>query len=137
MLYKDVPVTIPKKKLTVLFDSIFDDILGKKSVGTVNLVFTDDAKMKSLNKQFRQKNKTTDVLSFRIDNTESEDDVFGEIYISVKVATKQAAGYDAPLSEELMRLACHGLLHILGYDHIKIKDAVKMKAAEDYYLNQV
>lgn len=130
-LYKNIATSIPLKKIKQLFGEIYE----AKQPGTVNLIFTDDKHMKQLNRQFRNIDKTTDVLSFNIEMNPAEDrEVFGEIYISVKVATKQAKEYGATLKEEYLRLICHGFLHLLGYDHMKKKDAAVMQKAENHYL---
>lgn len=133
-IYKEVATSVPLKKVKQLFAEIY----GTKKSGTVNIVFTNDKQMKQLNAQFRKKDKTTDVLSFNIETDPvAEEQVFGEIYISVAVATKQAKEYETTLKEEYLRLICHGFLHLLGYDHIKKSDAVKMQSAEQHYLGML
>ncbi len=136
-LYKQVEVRLPRARLLRLFDTVYRRESPASRHGHVNLVFTTDARLRQLNRQYRGKDKPTDVLSFNIDEPKSAESVFGEIYISVPIARKQAAGYGAPLSEELLRLACHGFLHLLGYDHHKSADERVMKNREDRYLKQV
>jgi rRNA maturation RNase YbeY len=58
----------------------------------------------------------------------------GEIYISLEQARRQAREYKVTLKEELLRLATHGTLHLLGYDHKKKNQAKIMKAKEEKYL---
>ncbi len=136
-VFKEVTVRTPKTKIVSLFEMIYKKELSKKAVGVVNLIFTNDVQLKKLNNDFRNKNKATDVLSFNIDEPTEDEAVFGEIYISIMTATAQAKEYNAPLSEELLRLCCHGFLHLLGYDHIDSKDAIVMKAKEEKYLAKV
>lgn len=84
---------------------------------TVALV--SDRRMKELNKLFRAKESTTDVLSFQHDPDEFDPDTsnLGDIVISVEQAQKQAAENGLTLENEIKQLILHGLLHLCGYDH--------------------
>jgi probable rRNA maturation factor len=79
----------------------------------VSLNFIDDRLMKKLNRKYRKKNKTTDVLSFNL----NEEGMLGEVYISIPQAKRQAKEYNCSLDRELVRLTEHGILHLLGYTH--------------------
>jgi probable rRNA maturation factor len=83
-----------------------------------------------LNRQYRKKDKATDVLSFPF----GDDDLLGEIYISLQRAKIQARRYGVSYNDELKRLLIHGLLHLMGYDHIKRTDRALMEAREECYL---
>jgi probable rRNA maturation factor len=85
----------------------------------VSILFVGDRKMRSLNFRFRQKDKTTDVLSFPMSGGQNAvaGSVLGDIVVSVPRAALQARQYDVPLHDEMLRLLLHGLLHLLGYDH--------------------
>ena len=85
----------------------------------VEVVFIDDVFMQSLNSKFRQKDGTTDVLSFDLGLPSglSEGEVNKEIYISVEQASRQATDLDLSIDEELKRLFLHGLLHLYGWEH--------------------
>lgn len=78
----------------------------------VSIALVDDAAMQQLNKRFRGKNKTTDVLTFPSDDTYAAD-----IVISVDQARRQAADEKHSLATEVRYLILHGVLHALGYDH--------------------
>ena len=84
---------------------------------TININFIDDRLMKKLNKKYRKKEGTTDVLSFNL-NAEG---MLGEVYISVPQAKRQAKEYNCSLDQELWRLAKHGTLHLLGYTHKEMR----------------
>jgi probable rRNA maturation factor len=85
----------------------------EREVGEVSIAFVDDEAMTALNRKFRKKNKTTDVLTFR-----SGDDAFlGDIVISVDQARRQAADENHSIATEVRYLILHGILHALGYDH--------------------
>ncbi len=134
-IFKDVQTRVPRKRLFRLFDSIVGGEAEEHWAADVNLVLIDDARMKMLNQQFRDKDRSTDVLSFVLDGPEAEGDTFGEIYISVPTAARQAGEYGASVTEEFLRLFGHGLLHLFGYDHIKEEEEVLMKAREEVYLS--
>lgn len=86
---------------------------------TFTLAFIPDTRMKDLNRTFRGKNSTTDVLSFpyEADEFDPETDSVGEIAISAEQAQKQAAENGLTLVAELKQLILHGVLHLCGYDH--------------------
>lgn len=83
--------------------------------GTVDVLLADDATLRRLNKTFRGKNKSTDVLSFpALDNDEQ---IVGDLAISLETAARQAATYGHTLRDEVRILLLHGLLHLSGLDH--------------------
>ena len=93
--------------------------LAQKAVrlkGQVTVLLTTDAAIRRLNRQFRGKNKTTDVLSFPASGRGAEA-IAGDLAISVTTALGQAAGQGHSLSTEIKVLVLHGLLHLAGYDH--------------------
>jgi len=84
--------------------------------GQVTVLLTTDAAIRKLNKQFRGKNKATDVLSFPAEGIGAEE-IAGDLAISVTTALGQAAEQGHTLSTEIKVLILHGLLHLAGYDH--------------------
>jgi len=100
------------------------------SAYSLGLLLTDDATIAALNGQWRQRPEPTDVLSFAAQE-ESEDGrplpplpdgleaclELGDLVISLETAARQAEAHDHSLAEELLFLASHGLLHLLGWDH--------------------
>lgn len=105
----------------------------------VSMLICDDRFIHTLNKEYRAKDSATDVLSFAFD----DDDEFilpnsslGEIIISAETAMKQAKNFDISYEEEFARLAIHGLLHLLGYDHeLGEKEHQEMFAIQDKYMD--
>lgn len=99
------------------------------------------------NKQFRKKNKPTDILSFpyhtklkageRIKPKTSEDKNLGDIIISAEYVKRDAARYDMTFEERLRVLLVHGMCHLLGYDHIEDADYRKMRAKESWLLKKL
>ena len=91
-------------------------------ISEVSIAIVDDATMTSLNRKFRRKSKTTDVLTFPADdsyNDPSQKGVrpLGDIVISIDQARRQAADEKHSIATEIRYLILHGLLHALGYDH--------------------
>ena len=84
--------------------------------GEVSVLLTTDAAVRKLNRQFRGKNKPTDVLSFPAEGIGAEA-LAGDLAISIDTARRQAAEQDHALACELKILILHGLLHLAGYDH--------------------
>ncbi len=84
-----------------------------KDFKTVELWLTDDAEIQKLNKEYRDKDKPTDVLSFPV----RMNGALGQLVISLETAERQAAELHQSTEEELRFLFTHGLLHLLGYDH--------------------
>ena len=91
--------------------------------GEVHVLLADDATLKRLNKTFRGKNKTTDVLSFPAGPSTvffgepDAPELAGDLAISLETATRQASRFGHTLLEEVKILLLHGLLHLAGFDH--------------------
>jgi len=106
-----------------------DDI---REISDVSIALVDDTAMQQLNKRFRKKNKTTDVLTFPTDDSYADPRAkgrpLGDIVISIDQARRQAADEKHALATEVRYLVVHGVLHALGYDHET--DSGEMNALE-------
>ena len=108
----------------------------------VNVTFVDDEEIKALNTEFRNIEKSTDVLSFPLGqdgiydtNPENNYKMLGDIVISVEHAVKQADLYCHGLDREIGYLTVHSMLHLLGYDHIDNGlEKVRMRTKEETIL---
>ncbi|MGA7522329.1 MAG: rRNA maturation RNase YbeY [Acidobacteriaceae bacterium] len=85
--------------------------------GEVSVLLTGDVQIRRLNRQFRHKDKPTDVLSFPAPELPGNQTLAGDLAISVETAARQADDLGHPLAVELQILVLHGLLHLAGYDH--------------------
>lgn len=127
----------------------------------VNIDFVNSKKIRQLNSDFRSTDKVTDVLSFPnllevgkkdmqliVDkltkenfkmeiNPENQAIFLGDICICKKVALKQAREYGNTKAREIVYMAVHGLLHLLGYDHIKEEDKVIMREVEEKIMSHI
>ena len=111
------------EELSVL-KKVLNLTLKKEKVkkATFNIIFITDSEIQKINKQYRNQDKPTDVISFALEENKKEQAFLkerglGDIYISIDRAKKQADDYNHSLKRELCFLAVHGLLHLLGYDH--------------------
>ncbi len=106
----------------------------------LNIVIVDNKKIQEINKTYRNKDAVTDVISFAFEevNDVNYDNVrfLGEIYISYERCVSQASEYGHSVKREFCYLAVHGLLHLLGYDHINEEDKKVMRALEEEILNE-
>lgn len=93
----------------------------------LSILLTDDKEIQELNLAWRGKDKPTDVLSFPSLEGRGRNDPppvsLGDIVISLETARRQAPRYSASFSAEILRLMIHGILHLLGYDHVKVPPA--------------
>ncbi len=101
----------------------------------VSVSFVDDRAIRALNKQYRGLNEPTDVLSFPQDELPPGlPQILGDIVISLERADEQAGEYGHRLEREVVYLAVHGLLHLLGYDHETEEGQSIMRAKEEQVL---
>jgi len=111
-----------------------------KKDGTLSIHLVGEKKIKSLNKLYRGFDKVTDVLSFA-----TEDEVFfkkterdyGDIFICEKQIVRQAKDYKISEKEELVRMLVHGVLHLVGYDHLKEPEAKIMFDLQEKLLKKI
>jgi probable rRNA maturation factor len=111
---------------------------GGSDEAEVSLMLVDDQRIHALNLEYRAVDRPTDVLSFALQeeteeepDSEFEDEMLGDIVISVPRARAQAVEYGHSFERELVYLAVHGTLHLLGYDHEEVADKQEMRHKEE------
>jgi probable rRNA maturation factor len=82
---------------------------------SLSIAFVDDAEIAAMNEQYLGHAGPTDVISFPLNLPDGP--TVGDVYVGVEQARRQAAELNVPFAEEVLRLAIHGTLHVLGYDH--------------------
>ena len=100
----------------------------------VNIVYCKDKETIELNRRFKNKKKTTDVLAFDLTDR-SDGDCLGEVYVNLQQAKRQAKENEVPYDEEVKRLTVHGLLHLLGYRDDTLASAEKMWKHQEGYIH--
>lgn len=110
----------------------------------VSITLTDNEHIHEINREYRKVDRSTDVISFALNegdepNIEGEIPVnmLGDIIISVEKAIEQAGDYGHSVRREIVFLTVHGMLHLLGYDHIEEADRVEMRKEEDFVMEQL
>ena len=132
----------PKKYFSKKLNKISKNIkfLKNKKI-TFTILLTNSLNMKKLNKKFRKRNKSTDVLSFpyfslkNLKLTKEKNFYIGDIAASYEIINSRSKNNNFLL--EFDRIWVHGLLHLLGYNHIKNKDYFKMNKIEKKFLNLI
>lgn len=104
-----------------------------------NIIIIDNERIREINKEYRKIDKETDVISFALeDNMDISYDDFrllGDIYISIDRCYLQAMEYGHSREREICFLATHGILHLLGYDHMESEDEKEMFSLQNKLLD--
>lgn len=113
------------KELKELIDKIIID--EKLENIYFNVIIVDNKEIRNINREYRNIDRETDVISFALEDDKTMPSIdgiriLGDIYISVDKVKEQAKEYEHSFKRELSFLTVHGLLHLLGYDHMKEED---------------
>ncbi len=113
--------------------------MGAGATLETSFLLADDAQLRRLNRDFRGRDKPTNVLSFPAEDDDPEapseaDDtgprLLGDVALAFETIEREAAAQSKPLAEHLSHLAVHGVLHLLGYDHAAPREATRMERLE-------
>lgn len=153
MMYLDVEVFNQTEFKNIRLKPMRDAailVLNDKGIqnAVLNIVLLNAENIQKMNNEYLQHNYPTDVISFNLKDVGSEekyDEILGEdgahfdgeIYIGVDVAIENAKNYKVSLTNELVRLAIHGTLHILGMNDETPEDKQLMTEGENHYLNKL
>ncbi len=131
-----------KTVLTVLNKAA--KLYGLPGTAEVSIAFCDDAVIHQLNRDFRNVDRSTDVLSFALNEGAEpviidgpSEELLGDIIISVDTLGKQAEEYGHSIERELSYLTIHGFLHLLGYDHETADSKIEMRQEEEAVLSSL
>ena len=131
--YESLFLTIAKKTFSIL--EVSEEV-------AFSVIFVDSQKMEEINTEYRQVNSPTDVLSFALNDVNSqfdfcEDNELGDIFINIMAVVKQANQYQHSEKREVAFLFTHGLLHLLGFDHLTENEEQAMIKLQDEILEGI
>lgn len=142
-LQEEIPV---EDNLVQMVEAVVQESLKHEDYSPdaeVSMIFVDDNYIRSLNAEYRDIDKATDVLSFALNEGEEmpeeaeAEDLLGDIVISLPTAKRQAEEYGHSFEREVAYLAAHGSLHLLGYDHMTDEDREVMREKEETILGKL
>ena len=122
--------------------NVLDHTLKKENVDNAifSIIFVEDEEIHALNRDYRGVDRITDVISFAFEDTGeilyNEIRMLGDIYICIPQMKRQAESYGHSEKRELSFLAVHGLLHLLGYDHMNEEDEKEMFSLQELILSE-
>ncbi len=123
-------------------ENVLNKAIEMEKLGVVNfnVIIVDNEYIHKINKEYRGIDRPTDVISFALEDEHDIDykdfRLLGDIYISIDKAKEQAKEYGHSFKREICFLSVHGLLHLLGYDHMKKEDEVVMFSKQEAILNE-
>ncbi len=147
-LENDQDIIVIPEKLEQLLNDGLNAVAKLHGLGEheeVDITIVTDEEIHVLNRDYRNVDRATDVLSFALDEDGGEPELvggpevhlLGDIIISAETAMRQAEEFGHGLEREIVYLAVHGLLHLLGYDHMQEEDKVVMRAKEEEALREI
>lgn len=131
------------KKDFLLIAQRAQEVLKLEDQYSMSVIFVDPEEIHEINKTYRNIDRPTDVISFALrdeaDDYEmmEEDNELGDIFINIQAIVDQASEYGHSMRREVCFLFTHGLLHLLGYDHMCEEDEKQMFALQDVILNDI
>ena len=124
-------------KLQIYMEFVVKKLKIKK--GIFNIIFVTNEEIHKINKEYRKVDRVTDVISFALEDNKyieyKDFRLLGDIYIAIDVAYEQAIEYNHSREREVCFLATHGLLHLLGYDHMTEEEEKEMFGKQEELLN--
>ncbi len=119
------------------------EVLQLKNEYSASVIFVDPSEIHEINRDYRHINRPTDVISFALKDGEDDyemmegNDELGDIFINIQAIVDQANEYGHSMRREVCFLFTHGLLHLLGYDHMNPEDEKEMFNLQDVILDDI
>ncbi len=147
IVYKDIEKDDTWEKIVAkVFEKCFQEEKLQDSKLYITVTFTNPRNIQNINKNYRNIDKPTDVLSFPMfqreeieqkikDNNFTHEDILGDIIISIPRVEQQANEYGHSFERELSYMLVHGFYHLMGYDHIEEQDKKEMREKEEKVLS--
>ena len=149
VIYKDIDKNQNYNKVIErVLTQCFKEERLENSKLSITITLTTPENIRNINREYRNIDKATDVLSFpmfekdeldkKIENQDFKyEDILGDIVISIEKVEEQAAEYGHSFERELSYMIVHGFYHLMGYDHIKEEDKKNMRPKEEKILNKL
>lgn len=149
VIYKDIEENETyEKTIKKVIEKCFKEERIENSKLCLTITLTNPENIRKINKEYRNVDRETDVLSFPMFEKEDleekikkqafeHEDVLGDIVISIKRVEEQAKEYGHSFERELSYMLVHGFYHLMGYDHIEEADKIKMRPKEEKILNDL
>jgi len=126
----DFSLSDPKKTKQWLIESVS---ALNKILHEINYIFTSDDNILNINVIYLKHNTYTDIITF--DNSEHDEELEGDIFISVDRVKENAKAFNESFDRELHRVMIHGILHLAGYDDKSDEEKMVMRKLENHYLD--
>ena len=137
-----------EKTIKKVIEACFKEEKLENSKLYISITLTTPGNIRKINKEYRNIDKETDVLSFPMfekneleemikNNNFEHEDVLGDIVISIERVKEQAIEYGHSFEREFAYMLVHGFYHLMGYDHIKENDKIIMRSKEENVLNKL
>lgn len=127
----DWPQTLQPLAERVLTVALENSGFGVDGPCEISVLLTDDDAQQALNREWREKDKPTNVLSFpALDPDDAVEGLLGDISLAYETLVREAGELEKPLEHHFAHLLVHGMLHVLGYDHETEQEALAMEARE-------
>ena len=135
------------KKYEKIIDKVFEACFKEENLYDykmyISIILTNEENIQKINKEYRNIDKSTDVLSFpmfqpeEIEEAKTREEVLGDVIVCIPIVKKQAVEYEHSEEREFAYMLVHGFYHLMGYDHMVEEDKVKMRAKEECVLNKL
>ena len=139
---KDKSVYRYKKDYEIILNKALT-LLNRNMNSSLSVIFVTPEQIHEINRDYRNVDRPTDVISFAMQDdmsnvfVEEEQEELGDIFINVEAIRAQAKSYGHSIRREACFLFCHGVLHLLGYDHMTKEDEKEMFALQDVILDEM
>ncbi len=142
-LPEDMPVDEKLKNTVIEAIEKVGELYGLDNA-EVSVTLTDNEHIHEINREYRKVDRPTDVISFALNEGDEPEieggapvNVLGDLIISMEKVAEQAVEYGHSNRREIAFLTVHGMLHLLGYDHIEEADRVEMRKEEDFVMEKL
>lgn len=135
------------KKYEKIIDKVFEACFKEENLYDykmyISIILTNEENIQKINKEYRNIDKSTDVLSFpmfqpeEIEEAKTREEVLGDVIVCIPIVKKQAVEYEHSEEREFAYMLVHGFYHLMGYDHMVEEDKVKMREKEECVLNKL